>query len=81
MTGPEESESDTWVLKHINVSHVQPIIEAIDLDGSGFISVQEANKFALSRPKGMKCVAVFLRIVCCLTTRKIFTLDGILGSW
>ncbi|KAF5318871.1 hypothetical protein D9619_010941 [Psilocybe cf. subviscida] len=54
LTIPDESESDAWVLKHINATHVQPIIEAIDLDGSGFISVQEANKFARSRPKGMK---------------------------
>jgi hypothetical protein len=64
-TGPENqasdanfdgAESDAWVLKHINVAHVQPLIEAMDEDGSGFISVQEANKFALSRPKGMRYV-------------------------
>ncbi|KIM34875.1 hypothetical protein M413DRAFT_450024 [Hebeloma cylindrosporum] len=43
---------DLWVLNCINVTHVQPIVEALDEDGSGFISVKEANKFAGSRPTG-----------------------------
>ncbi|KAF8970857.1 hypothetical protein BDZ97DRAFT_1407102 [Flammula alnicola] len=43
---------DQWVLQYVNVGHVQPVVEAIDEDGSGFISVKEANKFAISRPKG-----------------------------
>ncbi|PPQ77943.1 hypothetical protein CVT25_015418 [Psilocybe cyanescens] len=48
-----DKESDEWVLEYIDVAYVQPIVEAMDEDGSGFISVQEANKFALARPKGM----------------------------
>ncbi|KAF4609963.1 hypothetical protein D9613_010377 [Agrocybe pediades] len=46
-------EQDLWVFDYINVQHVQPIVEAMDEDGSGFISVKEANNFALARPKGM----------------------------
>ncbi|KDR79356.1 hypothetical protein GALMADRAFT_265823 [Galerina marginata CBS 339.88] len=46
-------DSDEWVFDFINVSHVQPVVEAMDEDGSGFINVKEANKFALSRPKGL----------------------------
>ena len=46
-------DSDGWVFEFIDIAHVQPIVEAIDGDGSGFINVQEANKFALSRPKGL----------------------------
>lgn len=49
-----DKESDEWVLEYIDVAYVQPIVEAMDEDGSGFISVQEANKFALARPKGMR---------------------------
>ncbi|KAF9562462.1 hypothetical protein CPC08DRAFT_376954 [Agrocybe pediades] len=45
--------SEAWVFDYIDVTHVQPIIEAMDEDGSGFISVREANKFASSRPKGV----------------------------
>ncbi len=43
---------DRWTLEHINVAHLQPILEAIDDDGTGFISVKEANTFAIQRPKG-----------------------------
>lgn len=50
---------DLWVLDCINVAHVQPIVEALDEDGSGFISVKEANKFAGSRPNGWRYVNLF----------------------
>lgn len=49
-----DDEAELWALKHIDVAHVQPIVEAMDEDGSGFISVKEANKFALSRPPGWR---------------------------
>ncbi|KAF8203346.1 hypothetical protein BJ912DRAFT_352658 [Pholiota molesta] len=60
---PTTSESNTddskWVLEYIDVAYVQPIVEAIDEDGSGFISVKEANSFGLSRdrPKDMKLLS------------------------
>ena len=50
---------DSWVLHCINVAHVQPIVEALDEDGSGFISVKEANGFAGSRPMGWRYVNLF----------------------
>lgn len=43
---------DRWTLEHVNVAHLQPILEAIDDDGTGFISIKEANTFAVQRPKG-----------------------------
>ncbi|KDR77265.1 hypothetical protein GALMADRAFT_225374 [Galerina marginata CBS 339.88] len=46
-----DKESDEWVLDYIDVAYVQPIVEAIDEDASGFISVKEANSFALARPQ------------------------------
>ena len=55
---------DLWVLNCINVAHVQPIVEALDEDGSGFISVKEANKFAGSRPKGWRYVNMFASRFC-----------------
>ncbi|KAJ7034088.1 hypothetical protein C8F04DRAFT_956948, partial [Mycena alexandri] len=45
-------EDDRWALAYINVAHLQPILEAVDDDGTGFVSIKEANEFALSRPKG-----------------------------
>ncbi|KAF8970853.1 hypothetical protein BDZ97DRAFT_1789054 [Flammula alnicola] len=49
----QNKDSDEWVLEYIDVAFVQPIVEAMDEDGSGFISVKEANNFALARPKGL----------------------------
>jgi hypothetical protein len=43
-----------WLLEYIDVSHVRPIVEAMDADGSGFISVKEINQFARARPKEWK---------------------------
>ncbi|KDR82349.1 hypothetical protein GALMADRAFT_817903 [Galerina marginata CBS 339.88] len=54
-----ESDSDEWIFDFIDVTHVQPVVEAMDEDGSGFISVKEANKFALSRPKGVSLLHWF----------------------
>jgi hypothetical protein len=81
--GPDDSEE--WVLKHIDVAHIQPIIEAMDEDGSGFISVQEANKFALRRPPGMRSVALRCRMNVSLAYKFVlmqtFALDCVLGFW
>ncbi|KAF5348141.1 hypothetical protein D9756_010783 [Leucocoprinus leucothites] len=43
---------DLWALQYINVSHLNAILEAIDDDGTGFISIKEANTFANERPRG-----------------------------
>ncbi|KAJ7090797.1 hypothetical protein B0H15DRAFT_836939 [Mycena belliarum] len=45
-------EDDRWALSYINVAHLQPILEAVDDDGTGFVSIKEANIFAVSRPAG-----------------------------
>ena len=42
--------SDEWAIKYIDVLWVQPILEAIDDDASGFITVNEVNRFTSSRP-------------------------------
>ncbi|KAJ7140785.1 hypothetical protein C8R44DRAFT_237363 [Mycena epipterygia] len=45
-------EDDRWALAYINVAHLQPIQESVDDDGTGFVSIKEANEFAVSRPPG-----------------------------
>lgn len=47
-------DPNTWLLEYIDVSHVRPIVEAMDADGSGFISVKEINSFARARPKNWR---------------------------
>ncbi|KAJ7053428.1 hypothetical protein C8F01DRAFT_1064970 [Mycena amicta] len=45
------AEDDRWTLAYINAAHIQPISEAVDDDGSGFVSSKEANLFASQRPE------------------------------
>ena len=42
---------DKWTLSYINVYYLQPIREAIDDDETGFITIQEVNFFATSKPQ------------------------------
>jgi len=50
---------DKWALEYISVSRVQPILEAFDDDGTGFVSLREANVFTTSRPKDWTWVLFF----------------------
>ena len=45
------SGQDEWNLEYINITRVQPIIEAFDDDASGFITVAEVNTFTKARPE------------------------------
>ncbi|KAH9171881.1 hypothetical protein EDB89DRAFT_1851867 [Lactarius sanguifluus] len=41
---------DAWAIKFIDVTRLQPILEAFDDDASGFITISEMNRFTGSRP-------------------------------
>ncbi|KAH8814564.1 hypothetical protein DL96DRAFT_1820736 [Flagelloscypha sp. PMI_526] len=43
---------DIWALNFLTVTHAQSILEAIDDDGTGFITVKEVNDFVQGRPDG-----------------------------
>ncbi|KAJ3573154.1 hypothetical protein NP233_g2616 [Leucocoprinus birnbaumii] len=43
--------AEKWGLQYITFSNLSTIAEAIDDDGTGFISIREANTFANERPK------------------------------
>ncbi|TFK85020.1 hypothetical protein K466DRAFT_647032 [Polyporus arcularius HHB13444] len=47
---PRIREQDEWALDWINVTRLQPIVEAFDDDASNFITVTEANEFTTARP-------------------------------
>ncbi|OSX57145.1 hypothetical protein POSPLADRAFT_1050210 [Postia placenta MAD-698-R-SB12] len=44
------SDADAWALEWISLKRLQPIIDAIDDDASGFITISEVNNFTTSRP-------------------------------
>ncbi len=45
------NEHDEWALEWINVTRLQPIVEAFDDDASNFITVTEANDLTTARPR------------------------------
>ncbi|KAJ7801495.1 hypothetical protein B0H13DRAFT_1932235, partial [Mycena leptocephala] len=48
-TAQDELE-DRWAIDYVTLARMRPIVEALDNDWSGWISVSEANKFTASRP-------------------------------
>lgn len=45
---------DKWALKYISVYRVHALIEAIDNDVSGFVTIAEVNKFTSARPQSWR---------------------------
>ncbi|KAF8989784.1 hypothetical protein BDQ17DRAFT_1288362 [Cyathus striatus] len=52
-SGPNDSlvVNDQWTLSYVNIAYLQPILEAIDDDGTGFINIKEVNTFCVSCPQ------------------------------
>lgn len=48
--------TDRWAFQYIDIPYLQPILEAIDDDASGFIRISEVNAFTASRPPGWRFV-------------------------
>ncbi|KAF9553901.1 hypothetical protein CPC08DRAFT_767164 [Agrocybe pediades] len=48
----QPQSNDKWALAYINATYTQPILEAVDDDGTGMISIKEVNVFVTSRPEG-----------------------------
>ncbi|KAI0061160.1 hypothetical protein BV25DRAFT_1805982 [Artomyces pyxidatus] len=44
--------SDAWAIRFISLARLQRILEAIDDDASGFVTVAEMNRFTSARPLG-----------------------------
>ncbi len=49
---------DAWAIKFIDVTRLQPILEAFDDDASGFITISEMNRFTSSRPVDWRLVSL-----------------------
>ncbi|EKM75603.1 hypothetical protein AGABI1DRAFT_64395 [Agaricus bisporus var. burnettii JB137-S8] len=52
LPSPRRKADDGWALEYINAAYVQSILEAVDDDGTGFISIKEVNTFVEERPAG-----------------------------
>ena len=54
-TNPHDKpvNTDDWAIQFISLAWLQPITEALDENGSGYISIVELNRFTDSMPKGL----------------------------
>ncbi|GJJ12736.1 hypothetical protein Clacol_006981 [Clathrus columnatus] len=48
----QRRQADEWALVYLNVVRLQPVTEAFDDDGSGFVTTAEVNAFTSARPLG-----------------------------
>ena len=77
---PDTAVEDSWALEYINLRLVQPLVEAIDDDGSSFVTVSELNDFTSCRPKGWRRVLKLMIDPYCLTYNQPSSLDCILDD-
>jgi len=77
-TLPAESADYSWALQYINVRQIQSLIEAIDDDGSFFVTINELNDFTSCRPSGWRRVLKLIIDSFYLTYIQSSSLDRIL---
>jgi hypothetical protein len=49
-----EARSESWAVKFLGVAHRVPLLQAIDRDYSGFVSVAEVNRFVEEKPPNLR---------------------------
>ncbi|KAJ3559296.1 hypothetical protein NP233_g11301 [Leucocoprinus birnbaumii] len=58
-TGDTTPNAPKWSRKYFDKEYHKDILAAIDLDGSGYVTIREANEFAARRPDGWSLPAWF----------------------
>ncbi|OSC99819.1 hypothetical protein PYCCODRAFT_1513435 [Trametes coccinea BRFM310] len=73
-------EEDMWALRCLGLKRLQHIVEVLDCDASGYVTIQEVNQFTTSRPEGWSLLrwlaywAIGWQLVMTEYKRKICTL-------
>jgi hypothetical protein len=49
-----EARSESWAVKFLGVAHRVPLLQAIDRDYSGYVSVAEVNRFTDEKPSNIR---------------------------
>lgn len=52
--GKDAQRTDDWAFEYISITYLQPIMEAFDDDGSGYITIFEVNRFVDALPPSIK---------------------------
>jgi len=64
--GPEGFDTDgitpkdAWAIGYLSRSHLSPLMEAVDPDFSGHVTIKEINDFTSSRPRDWRYIYSFL---------------------
>lgn len=53
-----QGSTDKWAFEYISAKYLQPIMEAFDDDGSGYVTYQEVNEFVEEIPEELKWTCV-----------------------
>lgn len=48
-----EHDTDGWARQYVDVKYLQPIMDAIDDDGSGHVTIAEVNRFTELLPSSL----------------------------
>lgn len=48
-----ENNTDPWTRQYIDVKYLQPIMDAIDDDGSAYVTIAEVNRFTEQLPNSL----------------------------
>lgn len=56
-----DRDADAWARQYVDIKYLQPIMDAIDDDGSGHVTIAEVNRFTELLPKelGWRLAVVF----------------------
>ncbi|KAF8310377.1 hypothetical protein DL93DRAFT_2084553 [Clavulina sp. PMI_390] len=54
-----ESRNEAWAVRFLGVGHRVPLLQVIDRDCTGFVSIAEANTFTDEKPEGMSLLMWF----------------------
>jgi hypothetical protein len=49
-----EARSESWAVKFLGVAHRVPLLQCIDPEYSGFVSITEVNRFADEKPSNIR---------------------------
>jgi hypothetical protein len=56
----EITPENAWAIGLLSKSHLNPLMEALDPDGSGHVTIKEINDFTSSRPREWRYIHFFL---------------------
>ena len=73
----------TWAYEYMTSAYMDPIMEAFDDDGSGFVTIDEVNRFVKAMPSQLnwRCAMLWCVHVCALIPPLLSSLPHWIAFW